>query len=163
MDVRWRLALADRLFYVGGYEESLAEAQRVIDMEPKAAIAHYNAGYAYAMMDRESEAVEAFRTAVNLEPSDAQYATALAWGWARAGQRDSAVAALKSVPEEVENLKEIAIVYGALGDLDMAFEYVDRLVDEAPQVMRQFAPDPTADPLKSDPRYQRALARAGAE
>ncbi len=55
MDVRWRLALADRLFYVGGYEESLAEAQRVIDMEPKAAVAHYNAGYAYAMMDRDAE------------------------------------------------------------------------------------------------------------
>jgi len=163
MDVRWRLALADRLFYVGGYEESLAEAQRVIDMEPKAAVAHYNAGYAYAMMDRDAEAVEAFRTAHDLEPAEPEYATALAWGWARAGQRDSAVAALTGVPEEGTNLKEFAIVYGALGDLDKAFEYVDRLVDEAPQVMRQFAPDPTADPIKSDPRFQRALARAGAE
>jgi TolB-like protein/Tfp pilus assembly protein PilF len=161
MDVRWRLALADRLFYVGGYEESLAEAQRVIDMEPKAAVAHYNAGYAYAMMDRTAEAVDAFRMAHDLEPAEAEYATALAWGWALAGERDSALAALEGVPEEGSNLKEIAIVYGALGDLDTAFEYVDRLVDEAPQVMRQFAPDPTADPLKSDLRYQRALARAG--
>jgi TolB-like protein/Flp pilus assembly protein TadD len=163
MDVRWRLALADRLFYVGGYEESLAEARRVIEMEPKAAVAHYNAGYAYAMLDRESEAVDAFRTAHDLEPAEAEYATALAWAWARTGQRDSAVAALKDVPEEGQNLKEIAIVYGELGDLDTAFEYVDRLVDEAPQVMRQFASDPTADPLKADPRYQRALARAGVE
>ena len=29
--------------------------------------------------------------------------------------------------------------------------------------MRQFVEDPTADPLKSDPRYQRALDRAGVE
>lgn len=163
MVVRWRVALSDQLFYAGEYEESIAEAKRVIDMEPDAAIAYYSMGYSHAMRGQHVEAVGAFRKARDLAPSDDQMATALAWGWALAGERDSALAALEGVPEEGSNLKEIAIVYGTLGDLDAAFEYVDRLVEEAPGVMRQFAPDPTADPLKSDPRYQQALDRAGVE
>jgi TolB-like protein/Tfp pilus assembly protein PilF len=163
MVVRWRVALSDQLFYAGDYEESIAEARRVIEMEPDAAIAHYSMGYSYAMLDRHVEAVDAFRKARDLAPSDYQMATALAWGWALAGERDSALAALEGVPEEGSNLKEIAIVYGTLGDLDTAFRYVDRLVEEAPAVMRQFAPDPTANPLKADPRYQAALDRAGVE
>ncbi|MDP2471287.1 MAG: tetratricopeptide repeat protein [Candidatus Palauibacterales bacterium] len=163
MDLRWRITLADRLFYAGDYEESLAEARRVIEMEPRVAGAHYNAAYALAMLGRYGEAIQAFKKAHEIDPSQASYATALAWGWALAGERDSALAALVGVPEDGDNLKEIAIVYGALGDLDTAFEYIDRLVEEAPQLMRQFTSDPTADPLKADPRYQRALERAGVE
>ena len=163
MVVRWRVALSDQLFYAGEYEESIAEAQRVIEMEPNAAIAYYSMGYSHAMLGQHVEAVGAFRKARDLAPSDNQMATALAWGWALAGERDSALAALEGVPEDGPSLKEIAIVYGTLGDLDEAFRYVDRLVEEAPAVMRQFAGDPTADPLKSDPRYHAALERAGVE
>ena len=115
------------------------------------------------MLGRNDEAVAAFLKAYDLDPSNPGNATALAWAWARAGERDSALAVLEGVPEEGPNLKEIAIVYGALGDLDTAFEYVDRVVNESPVSMQQFESDPTADPLKSDPRYQQALERAGVE
>jgi len=163
MVVRWRVSLSERLFFMGEYAESLAEAQRAIQMEPDMSLAHFNAAYSLAMLHRDDEAVGAFVRAYDLDPSSTGNATALAWALARAGKRDSALAVLQHVPEEGANLKEIAIVFGELGDLDTAFAYVDRVAAEVPAVMLQFESDPTADALKSDPRYARALARATGE
>jgi TolB-like protein/Tfp pilus assembly protein PilF len=163
MVVRWRVSLADALFYAGNYEASKEEALRVIEMEPDAVGAHEAAGYAYSMLGQHPEAIAAFEKARELESSDPNAVASLAWAWAKAGGRDSALAVLREVPEEGAMLKEIAIVYAELGDLDTAFAYVDRLVDEAPNVMIQFRSDPTADPLKADPRYQQALDRVAAQ
>ena len=60
-------------------------------------------------------------------------------------------------------LKEIAIVYGELGDLDSAFEILDRVADEYPGSIGQLQTDHSADPLKADPRYDELLAKVGLE
>jgi len=163
MVVRWRVNLSDALFYAADYEASKQEAWRVIEMEPGDGGAYLAAAYAHSMLGENTEAISAFTRARELVPTDLNAISGLAWAWAKAGERDSALAALAELPEEGAMLKEIAIVYGELGDLDTAFEYVDRLVEESPTTMLLFAGDPTADPLKSDPRYRQALDRAGAE
>ena len=64
--------------------------------------------------------------------------------------------------EESTNLKEIAIVYGALGELDRAFEYLDRALEEDPRTLSYMRADATADPLTADPRFdelEKKLAR----
>ncbi len=60
-------------------------------------------------------------------------------------------------------LKEIAIVYGELGDLDMAFEILDQAAEEYPGSIGQLRTDHSADPLKADPRYDELLAKVGLE
>lgn len=163
MVVRWRVSLSDALFYAGDYEASKQEAWRVIEMEPDASNAYSGAGYAHSMLGEHTEAIAAFTRARELEPTDLNTVSGLAWAWAKAGERDSALAVLADVPEEGAMLKEIAIVYGELGDFDTAFEYVDRVVEETPTTMLLFAGDPTAEPLKADPRYQQALDRVASE
>jgi TolB-like protein/Tfp pilus assembly protein PilF len=163
MVVRWRVSLSDALFYAGDYEASKQEAWRVIEMEPNASNAYSAAGFSHSMLGEHTEAIAAFTMARELEPTDLNTIAGLAWALAKAGERDSALAVVRDLPEEGALLKEIAIVYGELGDLDTAFDYVNRLVEESPATLLLFAGDPTADPLKADPRYQQALEKAGVE
>jgi tetratricopeptide (TPR) repeat protein len=82
---------------------------------------------------------------------------------ARAGQRDEALNVLEQVKEQGPMLKEIAIVYGELGDLDRAFEYLDRAYAEDPGSLTYMRADPTADSLKDDPRFAELLRKLGLE
>ena len=84
---------------------------------------------------------------------------ALAWVYARDGQREKALELLKDLPERGSTLKEIAIVYGALGELDRAFEYLDRAYAEDPGTLTYMRADPSADPLKDDPRFDALLQK----
>ena len=67
------------------------------------------------------------------------------------------------MPEQGSNLKEIAIVYGELGELDRAFEYLDRAYAEDPGSLAYFRADPTADPLRQDPRFDELMRKLGLE
>ena len=60
-------------------------------------------------------------------------------------------------------LKEIAIVYGELGELDLAFEYLNRVAAEDPGRFGELRVDPTADALRADPRYADVLKKVGLE
>jgi tetratricopeptide (TPR) repeat protein len=115
------------------------------------------------MQDEKQEAIEAFRTARDLDPTDPLNHLGLAWSWAKADQRDSAVAVLAGVPEEGPLLKEIAIVYGELGELDTAYDYLYRAAEVDPGSIGTLRTDHSADPLKADPRYAELLGRVGLE
>jgi hypothetical protein len=58
-------------------------------------------------------------------------------------------------------LKELAIVYGELGELDRAFEYLERAYEEDPGSLTYINSDPTATALQADPRFADLLERLG--
>ncbi len=87
--------------------------------------------------------------------------TALAWAYARAGRRAEALELLGQVEAQGQMLKELAIVYGELGELDRAFEYLERAYAEDPGSLTYINADPTTDALKADPRFAELLQRLG--
>jgi tetratricopeptide (TPR) repeat protein len=163
LSVQARRTYGDALWWAGDWRGTVAESYKLLEMEPNDAWAYYNAGYGHAMLGENREAIDAFRKATELDPTDPNMPIGLAWGWARADQRDSALAVLSVVPEESGILKEIAIVYGELGDLDRAFALLDRAAVEAPGSIGTLRTDHSADPLKADPRYDALLRRVGLE
>jgi hypothetical protein len=52
-------------------------------------------------------------------------------------------------------------VYGELGELDLAFEYLDRAYETERGSLFYLDADPTADALRSDPRFQEFLEKLG--
>jgi len=158
-----RASLGDAMWWAGDWQGTITESRKLIEMAPNLAYAYYNLGYGLAMQGQNQEAIAAFRKARDLDPTDSLNELGLAWAWAKAGQRDSALAVLADIPQEAALLKEFAIVYGELGDLDKAFELLDRAAEEAPGSIGALQSDHSADPLKADPRYRKLLAKVGLE
>ena len=163
LSIQARASLGDAMWWAGDWQGTVTESEKLIEMAPANAYAHYNLGYGYAMQDMNERAIEAFRKSAELDPEDTLIRVGLAWAWARAGERDSALTVLEDVPAEASLIKEIAIVYGALGDLDTAYEYLYRAAEEDPGSIGTLLTDHSADPLKADPRYPDLLARVGLE
>ena len=81
----------------------------------------------------------------------------------RSGQSDKAREMVTS-PDALDwPLPEIGLVYGELGELDTAFEYMNRAIDEQPYGLFYLAVDPAADPLRGDPRWQDLVSRLKAD
>ncbi|MDP2470840.1 MAG: tetratricopeptide repeat protein [Candidatus Palauibacterales bacterium] len=158
-----RVGLANRLAWARQWPEVVAESRKMIEMEPENTMGYYHLGLGQAMLGQQTEAIAAYREACALDPSDAYLPAALAWAYAHAGMADSALAVLEAVPAQGPMLKEIAIVYGELGDLDTAYEYLDRVAAEDPGILGELRSDPTADSLRADPRWKPLLGKVGLE
>ncbi len=161
--LRYRFGLLSALGFAREYEATIAEAQRLIEIEPDNPDAFYFLSLAFGMTGRYEDAVGAASHAVELNPEDPYYPAALAWAHALAGERAPALAALERARGLGAPLKELALVYGALGNLDEAFAYLDRAYAEEPGSLGNINSDPTADPLRKDPRWGELLKKLGLE
>jgi tetratricopeptide (TPR) repeat protein len=92
----------------------------------------------------------------------ADYAAALAMG-GRIQQARELLAELRSLSEGGSNVSryEYAIVYGALDDMDRAFEELRAALDERTWQVVNMGVDPMLGPLRDDPRFPALLQRVG--
>ena len=121
LSIGTRIGLAIGLLFTRDYDGALDEAARILELEPENADAHYFLGAALGLKGQLEEAIGAFQRSSELDPESPGRFTALAWAYARDGQREKAHELLADVPEMGFNLKEIALVYGELGELDPGF------------------------------------------
>jgi tetratricopeptide (TPR) repeat protein len=56
---------------------------------------------------------------------------------------------------------QLALFHGEAGDMDQAFEYLDRAIEERDPGLAQLAVGPQWDTLRDDPRFVRCLRRMG--
>lgn len=89
----------------------------------------------------------------------------LAWLHALAGDDEGARELLREPeskrthPDRYEWLPAIAAVYAELGDLDTAFEYLDRAYELRSPGLLELKVEPWFDPLRKDPRFDDLLRR----
>ncbi len=161
LSIGTRINLAIMLFFTRDYDRALDEAARLLELEPENATAYYFMAAALSMNGQLEEAIAALQQSSELDPESPGRRTALAWAYARDEQREKALGLLADVPEMGFNLKEIALVYGELGELDRAFDYLDRAYAEHPANLLNLSVDPAADPLRQDPRFDELMEKLG--
>jgi len=161
LSIRRRIGLATSLLFTRDYDGALDEAARVLELEPENAGAHYFLGAALALNGQLEEAIAELQRTTELDSESPGNRTTLAWVYARDGQREKALELLADVPEMGTNLKEIALVYGELGELDRAFAYLDRAYAEHPANLVNLLVDPGADSLRQDPRFDELMKKLG--
>jgi Flp pilus assembly protein TadD/membrane associated rhomboid family serine protease len=90
----------------GKHEEAVKHFRRAVEVSPKDHNSWYNLGVAYARLDRDAEALEAFLRASELVPDDAEYKDTVAGAYynlgirhERAGDRAAALAAYEKAYE----------------------------------------------------------------
>jgi tetratricopeptide (TPR) repeat protein len=121
-------------------------------------------GSAYGALGRYDEAVAIMEKAVALSGRGAYYLSWLGWAYGVAGRRSEAERILDelmegSSDEDIQPLFLMQVASG-LGDLDSAFEWLEKSVTQGDPAA-SFIGFPPMDPLRADPRFERIRQRLG--
>jgi TolB-like protein/DNA-binding winged helix-turn-helix (wHTH) protein/Flp pilus assembly protein TadD len=160
-------ALAGRLLVASRYDEALAQVQKTLELNPNFAPAHQTLGWAYLHRGKREEAILEFRKALQLSGTDdTDLVLDLGFAYATAGNGQEArriLAKLKKLHERgLVPSGSIAILYGALGELNEAFAWLEKAYEERdPQLTYLTVPGRRFDPLRHDPRFQQLVHRIG--
>ncbi len=156
-----RANLAFVRFLLRDFDGTESEALRMIELEPDFDYGYYILAAALSMQGRHEEAVAAANRCIELAPDDLYNLAALGFVLARTGDRERALQIASQVEQRGGSLKEIALIYGQLGETDRAFEYLERTYEADPGDLQFLMSDPSADPLRGDPRFDDLARRAG--
>ena len=155
-----RANLEDLLWRAGRFEEASEESRRTLSMDPNYGSSWYNLGWTEGMLDRHAEAIEAFQQAIRVDGEGAGVQAALAWAYARAGQRDEALALMEGLDASAAG-SDAALVYFELGDLDTAYRVLEEVLRANPVRVQGLAGDWSAAGMREHPRYAEVLERLG--
>ena len=148
-------------FILHDYEGAIDRAMNLLELEPRYGYGYYILANALGFVGRYEEAIAAALRALELEPEDLYNLSVLGYVYARAGDREQALEIAGQVEELGGSLKEVALIYGALGEVNLAFEYLERAYESDPSDLDLLSLEPAADPLRDDPRSDELVARLG--
>jgi tetratricopeptide (TPR) repeat protein len=155
--VGYRLAFARR------YDEAITQLKRQIEFDSSQDFPHLVLGYVYSGKGMYKEAVNEFQEAIRLGSKSTSIQIYLGAAYARGGEREKAQAILKQLQTTKEYVSpgELAILYGALGDKEAAFQSLEKAFAEHDLQLQFLKVDPAYDPLRDDSRYQDLIRRVG--
>jgi adenylate cyclase len=152
------------LVYLGRYEEAIGQCAQTIELDPTYYYSHVRLGQALLGLGRPEEALAAFRNHATRAGGVASVRAYEAMALAALGMRqeaESVVAQLIGDPGAYVRSEFLAGAYGAIGDLDRAFEALERAYDERSGGLIYLHLDPMYEPLRGDPRYANLVERIG--
>ena len=153
---------AGALAVAGRKDEALRAGRRAVELAPDTYVARWLFGAALLHLGRDSAAI------VELEAARAAGAPPhalglLAYAYARVGRRTEARAfleMLRTLPNQTGAGIEVARIYLGLGQMDSAFVWLDRAVDQHDfKLNAETLWSPIWAPLHRDPRFAAVLAR----
>jgi TolB-like protein/Tfp pilus assembly protein PilF len=145
-------------------EAGIAQGMKAIDIDPNYLVALYLTGGCYTHAGRHDEALALFGKAVEISERASFYVAYLAWAQAMAGRTDDARKGLaeleaRAIHEYVSPV-HMAMVLGALGDLDRGFAVLEDAV-RARAAWIGSPRMPMFDGFRGDPRFNALLRRLG--
>jgi TolB-like protein/predicted Ser/Thr protein kinase len=148
----WRSFLANS---AGRFDEGVLAAQKSLELNPGFPVGHGVLGMAYTGKAMYKEAIAAFEKVVSLRPGPE---VGLGVAYARAGRtRDARTVAADL--ERANNPMGAAVVYGLLGDKDLAFRLLEAAYEERDSNIPWIQSDPNLRTLSDDPRFGDLLRR----
>jgi serine/threonine-protein kinase len=141
------------------YAAAQAQLEKTLRLEPGFTNAHLILGLTLAERGDFDRGLASIARGTSLEPGNVELRLFDAYVRARAGRLDEARAVLAESAERSAIPAEVAIVHAALGEIDAAFEWLERAVSDAPYTLLNLKLYPWYDPLRADPRFAGLLKR----
>jgi TolB-like protein/Tfp pilus assembly protein PilF len=139
--------------------EARALAERALELDPDFIHVHHHLGLVHEQMGSHPEAIAAFTRALGRGPGTV---ASLGRVYGLAGMRAEALKCLNELEERSANEYvspyDIALVAAGLGDLDLAFTWLEKAFAERSSGLAFLKSDPRLDALHGDERFA-ALAR----
>ena len=134
-----------------------------LELGPELDLVHQQLGHAYLQKGMAAEAIAAFRRASEL--SGMRDTAHLAYAHAVTGAPSEARRILQALLDPAEHRVvlpfHLAMAYAGLGDVDAAFQWLERGYEERASFMDGVKVTPAFDVLRSDARWGRLLSRMG--
>lgn len=165
VDVRAWLAI---VLHLGRhFDRALEQALRILDLEPEHFLPYHLLGYVYLGMQRFDESASAFRKAIELSRDLPIALALLGLSLGLGGHTPEAQAVLDRL-RVLASQRYIpptcfAWTHLGLGDIDEAFSWMDRAIDEPDRHMEPIKTYPFLDPLRTDPRFHALLRKMNLE
>jgi TolB-like protein/DNA-binding winged helix-turn-helix (wHTH) protein/Flp pilus assembly protein TadD len=159
-------ALAGRLLVAGRADEALAQVRQTLEIDPHFAPAHQTLGWVYLNMGKRQEAIHEFQQALQLAGTDDKdIKLDLGFAYAATGNREEA----RRILGELKKLHgqglmpsgSVAVLYGALGELDAAFAWLEKAYQERDPQLTYLKVGRRFEPLHHDARFQQLVHRVG--
>ncbi len=159
--------LADAYYFARRYDEAIQQYDRTLELDASFKPALEFKGWAYLFKGDIAAALNIFtnlgeETTHNLKPL-----TALGYAHSVSGNTAKARDCLNDLLNAHQELSgvsmsiDFATLYTGLGEIDKAFEYLEKCMDERYGAMVFFNSSPIWEPLRNDPRHQDILDRIG--
>jgi Flp pilus assembly protein TadD len=153
--------LSDIYYFQRDNERAIELHQKLLAENADASFLYTNIAIAYAQMKRFDEALAASQRATILMGQDPNTLSTLGIIYALSGRANEA----RWVAGTLEQLSKqryvqaycIASIYGALGDKNRAFTWLDQATRQRDSYMLKLKVDPAFDKIRSDQRYGRLL------
>jgi tetratricopeptide (TPR) repeat protein len=170
LDAFSEIQLGDALRTVGRDQEALAAYQRGVELDPTQYYAHAMLAEVYEKNRMYDKSISELALSMELDPHpthgdrDVLKRAYRAVGF-RAAKKALWNRQLERAKEELKQgrpvARDLAELYAQLGDKDRAFYWLDQVCVQQRYVMVYLKFDSKYDLLRSDPRYQAVLQRAG--
>ncbi len=150
------------LFFLRRYPQAIQQAHAALEMHPLSLQAFYVLGLSTCMMGRPDLGIRSLERAVEISqvPLSSAY---LAHVCARAGDTGRAREILQQLSalsdRELVSLKPLVVVHAGLGEMDAAFECLERAFEARDTVLLSLLSVAVYDPLRLDARFEPLVAR----
>jgi serine/threonine protein kinase/Flp pilus assembly protein TadD len=160
------ISLAWAYYFARQFDRAVEHARKVLEMDSGFAFAYWCLGLAYEQKGLYEDAIAAFWQGATLAPEDVlTFPAHLGRAYALAGRHAEA----RRVLNELGGLSEhryvssyyFAIIHAGLGEVDWAFEWLERAYEERSGFLAFLGVEPMLDGLRTDPRFADLARRVG--
>ncbi len=148
------LALA--LYFSRNYRECISQCERTLQLTPGFYRAHQLLGLSYLQTGDYNQALARFQAAIDAAGRNTRILALMAHAYAAMGNTNDVTQLCfeveSSTPGKVSAM-DSCLLYSAVGDLDRAFEYLERAFSEADGELIWLSVDPIYECLRQDSRF----------
>ena len=159
--------IGEMLYFARRYDDAIEQLQKTLELEPDFPATLWFLGLAFHEKGNHEEAITYLERAFKASGRDPGVAPFLAYIYATAGKRDEAQKILDEILKRGEHghlsAWDVALVHVGLGNVDGAFEWLERACEERAGWMVYLKTLPLLDPLRADSRFLTLLHRVGLE
>jgi TolB-like protein/Tfp pilus assembly protein PilF len=148
------------------WNRAIEQCRTALDLDPQC-WAYMLLGSCYFHVGQHDDAIRAMETLPQIMGRSSFALANLGWVYGSAGRAAEARRLLEELEEGAQKgyvpSWSFAVIYQGLGEMDKAFDWFERAVDEHESLMLQFNVHPNYDPLRTDPRYPALLRKMNLE
>jgi len=149
------------------YDQAIPHHLKALELYPKSSASIFEYAETLLQVGRLDEAVNEHQKAVELSEGFSRYLAGLGYAYAVMGKRSETESIINSLKErtskEYVSLYLLGAIYVALGEKDLAFEYLEKAYEERDLDIIYLKIHQMWDDIRNDPRYKALLKKLNLE